>query len=73
MSAIQYRRWKILNDAFINGLPYIIVKAFIFLVRAVIFVVIACALITLRLLINETSPNRRKFMNRVNFKLSLFL
>jgi hypothetical protein len=33
MSSTEYRLWKILNDSCVNGLSYIIVKAFIFLER----------------------------------------
>jgi len=33
-SSIEYRLWKTLSDSCINGSPYIIVKAFIFLGRA---------------------------------------
>jgi len=39
----------------------------------VIFVVIASALITLRLQINEAFPKRSKVMKGINVKLSLFL
>jgi len=33
-SSIEYRLWNILNDSCINGSPYIIVEAFIFVGRA---------------------------------------